>query len=230
MQTGISLTTLDAGIHAHINAHNTHTCTHTNTRGCTSTTQNHTCLFVCAHSYDTPTCMYTPICTHLCAYTLYTHAHTCTHTPYTCVHTCAHTLNHTQPKSSKAPMSRRCHLHFSVASALTRFACGHAEGIKVQTKHCSLPAVPWVGGRGGAAGGHRTHVPTAQRGRQGPPSGSCSGLGAPGLLQHSSACQTSILLEIRNTQPWFPEDWRGATGPDCRASREPGLPCWVGLF
>lgn len=64
-------------------------------------TQNHTCLFVCAHSHDTPTCMYTPICTHLCAYTLYTHAHTCTHIPYTCMYTLVHMYVHTQPHTAQ---------------------------------------------------------------------------------------------------------------------------------
>ena len=182
----------------------------------------------------------------------YLHTLVCIYSTHTCTHLCTYMyiLNHTQPKSSKAPVSRRCHFHLSVASAVTRFACGHAgEGIKVQTKHCSLPSSGGQG-RGGAAGGHRTHVPTAhrgqhgppsgdghrahmptaQRGWQGPPSGSFSGLGAPGLLQHSSSCQTSTLLEIQNTQPLFPEDWCRATGPDCRASGEPGLPRWGGLF
>ena len=164
-------------------------------------------------------------CTHLSA-------HTCVYSIHTCTHLCTYMyiLNHTQPKSSKAPVSRRCHFHLSVASAVMRFACGHAgEGIKVQTKHCSLPSSGGQG-RGGAAGGNRTHVPTAHRGQHRLPSGSFSGLGAPGLLQHSSSCQTSTLLEIQNTQPLFPEDWRGATRPDCRASGEPGLPRWGGLF
>lgn len=189
MQTGISLD-YSRRWHMHTLMHTTHTRAHTPTRvGCTSTTQNHTCLFVCAHSYDTPTCMYTPLSAHTCAHIPSTHMHTLVHIHSICMHTCAHTLNHTQPKSSKAPMSRRCHLHSLWPQHSRDLPVVTGEGTKVQTKHdCSLLQCPGSGG-GGAAGGHRTHVPSTER-PQGPPSGSCSGLGAPGLLQHSSACQT----------------------------------------
>lgn len=100
MHTGISLTTLDAGIHAHINAHNTHMCTYTHMHTHLHTymyqhhIQKHTCLIVCAHSYDTPTCMYTPICTHLCI--LYTH-----------MHTLVHIYVHTQPHTAQVLKSPR---------------------------------------------------------------------------------------------------------------------------
>ena len=197
-------------------------------------TQNHTCLFVCAHSHDTPTCMYTPICTHLCAYTLYTHAHTCTHIPYTCMYTLVHMYVHTQPHTAqvlKSPHEQALSPPFLCGLSSHEICLWSRRRRDEGADQTLFFAQQCPGLRGcGAAGGHRTHVPTAHRGQQGPPSGSSSGRGAPGLLQHSSSCQTSTLLEIQNIQPLFPEDGRGATGPDRRASREAGLPRWGGLF
>lgn len=241
MQTGISLTTLDAGIHAHINAHNTHMCTYTHVHTHLHTymyqhhTQKHTCLFVCATHMT-----HQHACTHLSA-------HTCVHIPYTRMHTLVHIYVHTQPHAAqvlKGPHEQALSLPFLCGLSSHKICLWSCRRRDQGADQTLFFAQQWVGGRGGSAGGHRTHVPTAHRGQheppsgdghrahvptaqkgwQGPPSGSFSGLGAPGLLQHSGSCQTSTLLEIQNTQPLLPEDWCGATGPDCRASGEPGLP------
>lgn len=173
--------------------------------------------------------MYT-LSAHACAYTLYTHAHTWhTYTLYMHAHLCIHSTTHSP--SPQKPHEQALSPPF-LCGLSTREIClwsRRGEGDQGADRALFF-ASSALGREGGAAGVIGLMCPQPQEGRQGPPSGSCSGLGAPGLLQHSSACQTSTLLEIRNTQPWFPEDWRGATGPSCRASREPGLPCWVGLF
>lgn len=202
MQTGISLTTLDAGIHAHINAHNTHTCTHTNTRGCTSTTQNHMPLFVCAHSYDTPTCMYTPSA-HTCAHIPHTHDTALVHIHlYMHAHLCTYTQPHTA-QVLKSPHEQALSPPF-LCGLSTHEIClvTQEKGSRCRPNTGSCQQCP------GSGGGVVLLVVIGLMCPQHREAGkdllwqlqwTWSTWTPPAL----SACQTSTLLEIRNTQPWF---------------------------